>query len=775
MPETNAALVDATLSHRRWVGRALRVPVSTGTFGGVVSIAVQLVACLALGWLLGGTGEFTPHWYYLPVILAGLRFGVRGAFLTALAAGILAGPLTALDIDQGIAQPVGRQVTQAVAFIVVGVGFALIFERTMDLARRELSGHELGERVTAAIERGDVAVEYQPIWTSRPDGEHIVGAEALVRWVDADLGTVPPGTFVPVLEEADRLDELGLWVLDEACRRLALWQGSDAGGDTPFHVAVNVSIVQLDDEFPDLVLAALDRHGCDPAGLVLELTERTLLEDRATALPRLSRIRETGVRIAIDDFGTGYSSLAYLRDLDFDILKLDRAFIDSLGSTRPDRDATDSAIVGAVITLARQLDKEVVVEGIESRAQLDRLRALGPVNVQGSLLSPPISAEALTERLQGGHDRPSTAPTTLPRPGSRGAARSRAARWLHRELALDSTGEDGAHSHPAQVILAGMFLAGSLITIAVVLFSDGQSEATLLALGSSALPCALFLHHFRRRISERMLHALLLVGTVIIVAATATDPVPTTMVASSAFLIWVTIYASAFFDLRGAVAHGVLAGVAFGLVLHLHPVEQDAAVWIIIMGTAGVAGFVVGWFARRLRSLAATDILTGLPNRQAFESTLTNEIARAERANTPLAVALVDLDNFKAINDSEGHQAGDRVLAELPGRWCRELRAHDVLARYGGDEFVVLLPNCPLDDAEDALDRMSRAGHPTCSVGVATLAWGENPEMLLARADAALYRAKSQRASVCSDRSVPTDQAVGGSYRPAHPAGSARE
>ena len=775
MATTTTTLVDNTLSPRRWVGRVLRVPVSIGTFSGVVCIAVQLVACLALSWLLGGTEGFAPHWYYLPIIFAAVRFGVLGAFLTAGAAAVLAGPFTAQDIDQGVGQPVTQLATQAVAFVVVGVGVALIVERAIQLIRRRLLGHRLGERVAAAIERGELTVDYQPIWASRGDDDHLVGAEMLVRWTDAELGAVPPGRFVPVLEEADQLDELGLWVLDEACRRLAEWRHPDVGIGADVHLAVNVSSVQIDDAFPDLVAAALERHGADPEGLVLELTERTLLEDRATALPLLARIRDLGVRIAIDDFGTGYSSLAYLRDLDFDVLKIDRAFIDTLGSHHADDDA-GAAIVEAIVVLAHRLDKEVVVEGVESRTQLDRLRAMGPVNLQGSLLSPPLSAHAFAEKLTAGRHRGPERPPVVAAPSgrpARPAVRSRATTWLRQEFAIGPKAGDALAGDPAQLILAAMFFGGALMVVAVVVFSDARADGARLALGLAGLPCALFLSHFRQRLPEWMLHALLLAGTLIVLTATAVDPVATTKVASASLLIWVTIYASAFFCLRDAVAHGLVAAIGLGVVLHLRPIDQGETVWILIMGTAGVAGFVVGWFARRLRSLAATDVLTGLPNRQAFEAMLAVEIDRAERADTPLALALVDLDGFKAINDSQGHQAGDRVLARLPGDWSQELRAHDVLARYGGDEFVVLLPNCPLDDAEDALDRMSRAGGPACSIGVVTLAWGESPEQILARADATLYQAKTQRAVVRTDHSVPTDLAVGGSGRAPHPIASA--
>ena len=777
MPNATTPAVSPARSKRHWVVRALRVPMSTGPVSGVVSIAVQLVACLALSWLLGGTDGRTPHWYYLPIMFAALRFGVFGAFVTATAAGVLAGPLTALNIAEGVSQPVGQQITQLISFVVVGVGVALIIERTTDITRRELSGHELSDRIATAIAQGDIRVQFQPIWADHRGDEQIVGAEALVRWTDDEFGVVPPGTFVPVLEETDRLGPLGMWVLDESCRHLAMWQttGADDDGEPGFHVSVNVSGVQLDEGFPDLVESALTRAGADPSGLVLELTERTLLEDKATAVSILATVRAMGVRIAIDDFGTGYSSLAYLRDLDFDILKIDRAFINTLGSAGPDGENVDTMIVRAVIDLAHKMDKEVIVEGVESRYQLEHLRALGPVNIQGAHLAPAMSAAHLTEQLDGGHDVPPSDSVSPLRPPQQPTVRAQLTSWLRRKLSLSPATEHDTASPPAQTVLAGMFLAGSLLVLAVIVFNEGRAEQELLVLGLAALPCAWFLHYFRHRLPEWVLHALVVVATGLIVAATATDPVPTTTVAISSLLIWITVYASAFFRVRAAVAHGILAATGLAVVLRIEPVEQHVAVWLLVVGTAGVAGFVVGWFARRLRSLAATDVLTGLPNRQAFDTMLAAEIDRAQRSDAPLAVALVDLDDFKSINDTSGHQAGDQVLAALPEQWRQELRAHDVLARYGGDEFVVLLPNCPLDDAAEVLGRMGRAGRPTCSVGVAALAWNESPETLLARADAALYQAKSEQAVVRADHSVPTEHAVGGTGRQTEPVANSRE
>jgi diguanylate cyclase (GGDEF)-like protein len=151
--------------------------------------------------------------------------------------------------------------------------------------------------------------------------------------------------------------------------------------------------------------------------------------------------------------------------------------------------------------------------------------------------------------------------------------------------------------------------------------------------------------------------------------------------------------------------------------------------------------------------VASTDLLTGLPNRQAFETLLPREMARTARNASSLCLALVDVDGFKVINDTHGHQAGDEILAALPKQWGPTLREGDLLARVGGDEFVVLLPDCGLIDAVVVLERMRMASHPSCSVGVAALVPGESPDKLMARADRALYSAKRSGAA----RVVPAD------------------
>jgi diguanylate cyclase (GGDEF)-like protein len=148
----------------------------------------------------------------------------------------------------------------------------------------------------------------------------------------------------------------------------------------------------------------------------------------------------------------------------------------------------------------------------------------------------------------------------------------------------------------------------------------------------------------------------------------------------------------------------------------------------------------------RLEAVARTDELTGLANRRAWDEELPRELARAQRDERPLCVAMIDLDHFKDFNDRHGHQAGDRLLKQLAAVWREVLRPTDVLARYGGEEFVVLLPNCSLERAVDVVERLREviSDEETCSAGVAVWDRAEPPERFVSRADDALYQAKRE-------------------------------
>jgi len=172
--------------------------------------------------------------------------------------------------------------------------------------------------------------------------------------------------------------------------------------------------------------------------------------------------------------------------------------------------------------------------------------------------------------------------------------------------------------------------------------------------------------------------------------------------------------------------------------------------WALALAAAALGGIVAGRSIERRRMLesaaaiALTDPLTGLANRRAWEEELRREVARAARNSHRLALVMLDLDHFKQVNDTRGHQAGDTVLAEAAASWRTAVRTTDFLARYGGDEFAMLLPDCPAEYGETVLERIRTVIPPgcSCSAGIAYWNGDESAEALLARADAALYEAK---------------------------------
>ncbi len=211
-----------------------------------------------------------------------------------------------------------------------------------------------------------------------------------MRWQSPERGMVSPAKFIPLAEETGLIHPIGGQVLRQACSQAKAWQGHLPSGSHPF-VSVNLSAAQLKHPgFVPEVARVIEETGVDPGALILEITESMLMEDAERSVETLCELKALGVRIAVDDFGTGYSSLAYLKRFPVDYLKVDRAFVDGLG-----REEGDTAIVRAVMGLARALGLEVVAEGIETVEQLDLLRDLGCDYGQGYYFARPLpSAEA---------------------------------------------------------------------------------------------------------------------------------------------------------------------------------------------------------------------------------------------------------------------------------------------------------------------------------------------------------------------------------------------
>lgn len=235
-----------------------------------------------------------------------------------------------------------------------------------------------------ALEREELTLDYQPIVAL--DSDRLAALEALVRWDHPDRGRIPPADFIPVAEETGLIEEIGAWVLERACRDVARWQAIHDPRPALI-VAVNVSSRQFTPGLYGLVERVLDDVGLPPDRLRLEITETSVMREVDVALQTLRDLRQLGVRLSVDDFGTGHSSLSYLHRLPIDEVKIDRSFIATLTAGQ-----SDSAIVGAIVSLAGALGFDVVAEGVETPEQLAALRVLGCDYAQGYLLARPQSA-----------------------------------------------------------------------------------------------------------------------------------------------------------------------------------------------------------------------------------------------------------------------------------------------------------------------------------------------------------------------------------------------
>jgi EAL domain-containing protein (putative c-di-GMP-specific phosphodiesterase class I) len=254
----------------------------------------------------------------------------------------------------------------------------------------------LESELRQAIAGGGFEVHYQPVVDLCDN--RISGSEALLRWCHPQRGMISPADFIPVAEDTGLINQLGQFVLETACREAAKW---------PEHVriAVNVSPVQFRN--PTLALhvaAALAASNIAPSRLELEITEAVLMRDDEAALTMLHQLRALGVRIVLDDFGTGYSSLSYLHRFPFDKIKIDRSFVKNIGD-----EGASSAIIQAVVNIAKASNMTTTAEGVEQEWQRELLRELGCTEMQGYLFSPPVPAAEIAPLMLGARGKAASA------------------------------------------------------------------------------------------------------------------------------------------------------------------------------------------------------------------------------------------------------------------------------------------------------------------------------------------------------------------------------
>ena len=267
------------------------------------------------------------------------------------------------------------------------IGSAAMYTAAMSARLRDWL--DLEGRLRRAVQDDLLYLHYQPKFSLKDN--RLVGVEALLRWCDTEHGEIPPTRFIEIAEDSGLIIDLGSWVVRAACRQLREWQ--NRGLSLP--VAINVSGKELLHGDPARVVEEEAAAAGIPVSLIeIEITESLLVKDSAKVRGALERLRRLGCRIALDDFGTGYSSLAYITRFPPDRIKIDKAFVDNL-----DRSASEAAIANAILSLGESLNVTITAEGIERRGQLEWLRRRGCHEVQGFLLSMPLSARDLEQRF----------------------------------------------------------------------------------------------------------------------------------------------------------------------------------------------------------------------------------------------------------------------------------------------------------------------------------------------------------------------------------------
>ncbi len=300
---------------------------------------------------------------------------------------------------------------------------------------------------------------------------------------------------------------------------------------------------------------------------------------------------------------------------------------------------------------------------------------------------------------------------------------------------------------PAVRSLALIALAGGLSGFFAAAFpaSPAAPVELLRIAGAVALCASLALWWLASRVPRWFLHFAVIGGTALITVLIARSATGVGMVVTACDYMWMGVYAAFFFSRAAARAHTALIAIAFlgALVANPHHVPADA--WIFMTASIVVATETIGRQSSRLRHEAHTDSLTGLLNRKGLAPAAERAFALADRTGIPLTVGLIDLDDFKRVNDRDGHAAGDRLLVQMTRTWSAELQPGDIFARLGGDEFLVILVGSGDEEARRLFDLLLFVSPAQWSAGVIKRRKGEDLSACLARADNALYDSKRSR------------------------------
>ena len=554
------------------------------------------------------------------------------------------------------------------------------------------------DMMETALTEKQFIVYYQPKYSL--NGNCMAGAEALVRWIHPEWGFMSPGEFIPLFEKNGFISRLDQYVWEQVCEQLADWKKK---GYPSLPISVNMSRSDVyQPQLVDTIRGITRRHGVEPSCLHLEVTESAYAENASQIIQTVDELRSQGFTIEMDDFGSGYSSLNMLTQMKLDILKLDMKFIQNELAKPVDR-----SILGQIIDLAHWMNLNVVAEGVESREQLERLSELGCDYVQGFYLAKPMPAAEYEALLAA----------------QSAAALAHEAAVMHRhtmERVLLVVDDDARYRKTVIKAFADQYrvLEASNMAQALSCIEEYGSEAIATVILSMSLPengAAALLEALRKNPGYWQIPILATLP-----CAEKANEFP-------------------------------LAFETDDFLCKCHPLRDLSR---------RVSRLIeISLLREREHSLmdaASQDYLTGLLNRRGLKTAM--DALRSE--DLPLAICMFDLDNLKIINDTYGHEMGDKVIQSFANLLRQQTRSGDIQCRYGGDEFVVVLRRLRnAADAERKVKRICKLFHElyaeemvdaACSGGIAFCIEGEWPSIeLIERADEALYQAKRENKGGC--------------------------
>ena len=636
----------------------------------------------------------------------------------------------------------------------------------------------------AALDGKQLFLDYQPQIAAGTLA--LAGFEALVRWNHPERGIIPPDRFIPMAESAGLINELTDQVLDMSLAWL-----SDSfpvcADDAEITMSINISPASLGDhDFLEQVLRACERHRVDPSRVILELTESCTMHNPIATLDQLTRMRMKGFQLSIDDFGTGFSSILQLARLPFSELKIDKSFVMTVMHSIESR-----AVVRSVAGLGHSLGLRVVAEGVEDGATLEFLKGIGCDVAQGFFIARPMPGEAVAGWLAGRQEP------------AAGAARARP--WDVPPEEIESfqwddsfiTGlADVDHQHQRLVELINRLGQG-------LLGGNGLTPVEVNAMFAELVEYTNF--HFREEetlMDERALdprhiefhreeHARFITEVLRMrESKSATDT--SSLQPVFGFLVHWLAYHILGVDQSmarqvAAIEKGSAAAAAFEaevdriegarepLVKALHGLlrllsrrnHELRESNLTLESRVSERTEALSSANRQLAMVAMTDTLTGIPNRRHAIAMLGRAWEEARVHGQPLACLMIDADHLKAVNDQYGHDAGDEVIKGVAVRLQDAARSDDIVCRLGGDEFLVVAPDTPLDGALRLAEKIRREvtelriatgaaeWQGSVSIGVAVRDSSmATPEALIKAADEAIYDAKragrNTVASYCS-------------------------